>query len=478
MQGMSARKKVTVLGAGMAGLVAAHELEQLGHEVEVIEGSGRLGGRVYTHRFGAGPSAPLVELGAMRIPAQHRHTLAYVEKLGLSHKLREFKTLFSDDSAYHHTRTGFVRVREAAKALVADYREFLGEGLREETVLFGAWITAIGDAIAPGSFMESLRPDFAALLEAVDRIDLTPFLVGEGRDQVDLHAFFAAHPEVRQSGTGRINHFIGDILDETSPGLMRLEGGMDQIVDALASRISGPIRLHHEVRGIAVHDDHVAVTVSNGQREIVLRCDHVLSAIPFSVLRKLELSGFSDDKLAVLDEVTHWPATKIAFLCRDAFWQRDGITGGASYGGGHIRQTYYPAVEGDPARGAALLASYTIGADAAVLDDMPEAQRHELVLGEVATMHPELLEPGMMVEAVSQPWGKHPWSAGAGVLRWNKDEAACLEERDRAARPERGRLFFAGEPCATVTGWIDGAIESALRAVRFIEQAEIPESVR
>ena len=44
----------------------------------------------------------------------------------------------------------------------------------------------------------------------------------------------------------------------------------------------------------------------------MLRCEHVLSAIPFSVLRKLPLTGFSDDKLAIVDEVTHWPATKIA----------------------------------------------------------------------------------------------------------------------------------------------------------------------
>jgi monoamine oxidase len=464
---MSPRKKVTVLGAGMAGLAAAYELEALGHEVEVIEASPRVGGRVYTHRFGDGPDAPLVELGAMRIPAQHRHTLDYIEKLGLSHKLREFRTLFSDDGAYHRTRAGFVRVRDAAKVLVEDYQELMADDLKDETVLFGAWITAIGDAIAPGSFMQELRPDFAALLEAVDLIDITPFLVGEAHDQIDLHAFFAAHPEVRTSGTGRINHFIGDILDETSAGLRRLEGGMDQIATALAGRITGPIRTGHEVRGISVHDDHVTVTISNG---LALRCDHVLSTIPFSVLRKLDLEGFSEDKLAILDEVTHWPATKIGFLCRDAFWERDGINGGASYGGGHIRQTYYPAVEGDPARGAALLASYTIGADAAVLDDLPEAERHALVLDEVAGMHPELLEDGMFVEAVSLPWGKYPWSSGAGVLRWNKDEAACLEERDRAARPERGRLFFAGEPCATVTGWIDGAIESAQRAVRFIEE--------
>ena len=41
-------KKVVVVGAGMAGLVAAFELAQVGHEVIVLESQTRVGGRVYT----------------------------------------------------------------------------------------------------------------------------------------------------------------------------------------------------------------------------------------------------------------------------------------------------------------------------------------------------------------------------------------------------------------------------------------------
>jgi monoamine oxidase len=59
------RKQFVVLGAGMAGLVAAYELQCLGHQVSIIEAADRVGGRVRTHRFESGQYG---ELGAMRIP--------------------------------------------------------------------------------------------------------------------------------------------------------------------------------------------------------------------------------------------------------------------------------------------------------------------------------------------------------------------------------------------------------------------------
>ena len=83
-------------------------------------------------------------------------------------------------------------------------------------------------------------------------------------------------------------------------------------------------------------------------------------------------------------------------------------------------------------------------------------------------MHPELLQPGMVMDVVSLAWGQHQWSEGAGTVLWGKDTATYEEERVQAARPEN-RLFFAGEHCSSTPAWIDGAIESAVNAVREIQ---------
>jgi len=71
-------KKVVILGAGMAGLVAGYELSQLGHDVTILEARMRPGGRVHTlhEPFSDGLYA---EAGAARIPDNHDLTLKYVK---------------------------------------------------------------------------------------------------------------------------------------------------------------------------------------------------------------------------------------------------------------------------------------------------------------------------------------------------------------------------------------------------------------
>jgi monoamine oxidase len=430
---------VTVLGAGVAGLAAAWELERLGYRVEVLEGSGRIGGRVHSHRFGTAPGAPVAELGAMRIPSGHRRVLDCVERLGLAGELRPFRGL----------RPEPVRVPPPGPHAA-------------ETRLVGARLTAMVDAVAPPPVRQGVRHDLrTGLLDRLDRLDLRPYAsAGDG-----VHALLAAHPELRSSCSGELRDFLDDILTETGTELLRIRGGMGRLVDELAARIRGPIRLGRPVVGLEVGPGEVVVRVREGGRIAVRRSRYVVCTLPFGVLAGLPMTGVGDDKREVVRQVRYVPATKVALHVREPFWHRAGMTEGAATSGGILRQTYYPAVDGDPALGATLLASYTIGEDAETLGRLGPAERVGAVLPELARLHPELRRPGMILGAASAAWmSGHRWAGGGCTVHWGQSPAEAEEQRRLAAAPEGG-LFFAGEHTSTTPAWIEGALESADVAV-------------
>src|SRR5690242_5624092 len=89
-------RSVVILGAGIAGLVSAYELQRAGYKVTVLEARDRIGGRVWTIRGGdrivqtGRPDQHATfdpglyfNAGAARIPTTHRVILGYARKFGV-----------------------------------------------------------------------------------------------------------------------------------------------------------------------------------------------------------------------------------------------------------------------------------------------------------------------------------------------------------------------------------------------------------
>lgn len=88
--------KTIIVGGGISGLYLAYQLlkKHPNQKVEVIEGSSRLGGRIYTQHDG------LFEMGAKRISEKHHKTVELLKELGLGSRL-DFKNKKQANESYY-----------------------------------------------------------------------------------------------------------------------------------------------------------------------------------------------------------------------------------------------------------------------------------------------------------------------------------------------------------------------------------------
>jgi len=493
------RKRVVILGSGMAGMVAAYELLSLGHKVEIIEASRRAGGRVRTHHFG-GPS--YVELGAMRVPPSHDYTHYYITQMGLDPKLIPF--INSTNKNFLDIRGTVARAGDAQSKIYPLYK--LSKWVQSQPSggqVFGLLMDALINVLTE----EQQAAMFAGvdndiLLQLISGQSLGDFLLANaGREVRDLIGAFTS---LEVWWDKAISMYLRDEIVGTGSNLQTLDGGMSQLPDAVFAKVKKVVTFGREVMAIRNRPDEKKVTVvtrpTDGGAAEEGTYDYVLCTIPFSVLRRIELTGFSVDKMAAITQMTYANATKVGLDCRDRFWEtKYGIFGGASISDLVQRQTYYPmndlpaqpqpqvlrasfhrsgerrpsihttapqtapkmpsALKQQGPRRGALLGAYCWDSDARRLGAMSDDGRADAVVRNISRYHPEL--PKYVTGHASIDWEEDRWHGGAFVMLQPRELELYYHP---AIRPE-GRLFFAGEHCSVDQGWIQGALIASLRAV-------------
>jgi monoamine oxidase len=156
-------------------------------------------------------------------------------------------------------------------------------------------------------------------------------------------------------------------------------------------------------------------------------------------------------------------------VARRRFWESDdGIFGGGTFTDLPIATTYYPSDNAEArnarvsARPGVMLASYSWGQTARRLASLPHKERAALALHHLTRVHPQLAQAGIVRETASWSWDNHPLASGA--FAWFNPGQHTTLYRDLIA-PE-GRIYLAGEHASLTHTWMQGALESGLRATR------------
>lgn len=449
---------VLIVGAGIAGLTAGYRLRQAGVPVRIMEAQDRVGGRMYSLRnhFADGQ---VVELGGELIDTEHETIRALAAELGI-----ELDDLSTDDPAladetwfFHGRRWSDAEVVEAFRPIAARIEAELDT------------LTGDGDP--------TYRDPSGA--ERLDRTTISEWLDGAGasgwlRELLDVGYTTEYGLETdRQSALNfllMIDHHPDPFrIFGSSDERFHVRGGNDRIPHALASRLEDAIETGTVLEAVRARGDGgFTAAFRRGSGSFEVEADHLLLAIPFTLLREVRLDvPLPEVKRRAIRELGYGTNAKLMVGFGARPWRTEHGSNGSVLTDLPFQLTWETSRLQPGSAG--VLTNFTGGEHGVKVGRGTAAEQAALLVRDLERVFPGISAAREGAKEVRFHWPSHPWTRGsyASYLpgQWTGIRGAEGEPV--------GRLFFAGEHCSLeAQGFMEGGCETGERAA-----AEILESL-
>jgi monoamine oxidase len=302
--------QIAVVGGGIAGLNAAYQLQQAGYTATIYEARPRLGGRILSVTGAVGDGL-VTDLGGQLINTDHADMLALVEAFGLPLFNRH-----EDPALLLVPETGYVfDGRGRSEAEVADALRPLAQQIAADAALLDEDFEQFAPRFDQRSVAQYLD-------DHADKIP-APFI----RDLIEhsIRTEYGVEPDASSALQLLFNlptvegHDV-EVLGASDETFM-VEGGTDRIIAALAQALAGQGRLGMVLQGVAAQGGGFRLTFVGGE---VVEADYVILAIPFTVLRDVDLQIDLPEALRrFIDEVDLGANEKILAGFEARVWRQE-----------------------------------------------------------------------------------------------------------------------------------------------------------
>jgi monoamine oxidase len=435
---------VVVVGAGFAGLSAARELTRLGHQVLVLEGRDRVGGRSFTGSVAGLPA----DLGGTFVGPTQDAVLALAAEL----RIPTTPTHDTGKNAIRwrgRTRTYSGTIPRLSLTTLLDIGrlQWQFERIARGVSLSAPWDAHRADrldGLSLGGWLRSVHAGASArdLMTIMTRVTW-------GCELDDVSMLNAARYLRAAGGMDRMLDVKNGAQQDHIPG------GTQQIAKAVAAELGPRVVLDAPVRRIERHSEGVTITSDRGQAEAQYEAKYVIVAIPPAHRSSIEFSPPLPAGYTELAE--HWPQGRLskAYAAYPTpFWRANGLSGQALSDTGPVFITFDVSPQAD---GPGILMGFV---DARAFDSLPAEQRRRDALRCFASLFgDDALTP---LDYADHRWGAEEFAPGGPTAAV---PPGSWTRYGRWVREPIGPIHWAGTETADEwTGFLDGAVRSGLRA--------------
>ena len=466
-------KSAVILGAGIAGLVSAYELQRAGYRVTVLEARDRIGGRSWTIRGGdrivqtgrpdqvASFSPGLYfNSGPARLPSTHRLILGYARRFKV--ELEPFSNV------NRNAGWDFGGKVYPERRMVEDLRGHLAELLakaidahaldqavpKDELAMVRAFLAPYAGVGADGKYKPSGRSGYA--------------VEGGGYNQAPVPLPPLGFHDLAPSRAVGLPYFFEHIWDMQATMLQPV-GGMDRIAHAIYEQVKPAVKLGAPVSAIRRSGDNVRIEHGPGKQ--VTEADYCVCTLPLPVLARIPSDFSTAKKGAIAAAPPYLHSVKLAFEA-PRFWETDdNIFGGLAWTDRLNENVIYPSSGIGLPRGV-IVGAYCAGWTHEDTPDSFSALSHEERI-RISRESIEALHPGrshLLEKPVTVAWGLTPYSEGVGAM-WGDADFGGNPGRGpvyaELLKPE-GPIVFAGEHLSYQPTWQEGAATSAHEALKLV----------